>query len=140
MSSAYDLTDMKKLAALATTTLGFLTTPLVVLADELNISIKKSASGQGIDPGTSISTVISNIITIIFIFGVLAVLFMLITGAFNWITSGGDKENVGKARSRIINALIGLLVLALAFLIARVAGQIVHIDIFNLKIPSLDQP
>ena len=65
---------------------------------------------------------------------------MLITGAFNWITSGGDKENVGKARSRIINALIGLLVLALAFLIARVAGQIVHIDIFNLKIPSLDQP
>ncbi|OGE31063.1 hypothetical protein A2631_05280 [Candidatus Daviesbacteria bacterium RIFCSPHIGHO2_01_FULL_44_29] len=131
---------MKKLAALATTTLGFLTTPLVVLADELNISIKKSASGQGIDPGTSISTVISNIITIIFIFGVLAVLFMLITGAFNWITSGGDKENVGKARSRIINALIGLLVLALAFLIARVAGQIVHIDIFNLKIPSLDQP
>jgi len=140
LSSAYDLTDMKKLAALATTTLGFLTTPLVVLADELNISIKKSASGQGIDPGTSISTVISNIITIIFIFGVLAVLFMLITGAFNWITSGGDKENVGKARSRIINALIGLLVLALAFLIARVAGQIVHIDIFNLKIPSLDQP
>ena len=66
---------------------------------------------------------VSNFLTLVFGVGVLLVLVMLIWGAFEWITSGGDKEAVGKARSKIINALIGMAVLAIAFALARVAGQ-----------------
>jgi len=68
--------------------------------------------------------------------GVLLVLVMLIWGAFEWITSGGDKEAVGKARSKIINALIGMAVLAIAFALARVAGQFTGINIENITIPT----
>lgn len=60
---------------------------------------------------------------------------MLIIGAFEWITSGGDKEAVGKARNRIINALIGLAVLAVAFALARLGAHFVGVDISNIKIP-----
>lgn len=127
-----------KLSAALATLLSFLAKPLSVFA-AIDISIKPPKSG-GINPQADIGTVIGNIITIIFAVAIIAVLLMLVIGAFNWITSGGDKEAVGKARQRIINALIGLVVLAVAFLIANVAGQIVNIDIFKLVLPSLDQP
>lgn len=84
----------------------------------------------------SLSNAISNIITIVLAIGVIMVLVMIIWGAFEWITSGGDKEAVGKARGKIINALIGLVVLAVAFAIARLGGQIAGFDIFNISIPT----
>lgn len=130
----------KRLSAVTTMTLAFLANPAAVFAreDELNISLQKPENG-GVSPTANVGKVISNAISIIFVVGLLAVLFMLIIGAFNWITSGGDKEAVGKARQRIINALIGLMILAVAFLLAKIAGQVVNVDILNLKIPSLDK-
>ncbi len=61
---------------------------------------------------------------------------MLIIGAYEWIASGGDKENVAKARNRIINALIGLIVLAVAFALVRLLGQFTGLDITNLTVPT----
>lgn len=85
---------------------------------------------------STLGNAISNIITIAFAVAVLVVLVMLVLGAFEWITSGGDKEAVGKARNRIINALIGLAILAIAFALANVAGQFVGLDLRNLTIPA----
>lgn len=79
---------------------------------------------------------IGNFLLLVFGLGLLVVLVMLIWGAFEWITSGGDKEAVGKARNRIINALIGMAVLAVAFALAKVAGQFTGIDIQNIVIPT----
>ncbi|MBI2314685.1 hypothetical protein HYU93_01330 [Candidatus Daviesbacteria bacterium] len=59
--------------------------------------------------------------------------------AFEWITSGGDKEAVGKARGRIINALIGLAVLAVAFALANVAARFTGLNLFDLTIPAPDR-
>lgn len=81
---------------------------------------------------------VTNVITIAFAAAVLLVLVMLIWGAFEWITSGGDKDNVGKARDRIINALIGLAVLAVAYALARVASQFLGFDLTNITIPKPD--
>lgn len=114
---------------------GFLLTASSVLAQS-TIDIKQPAIG--IPGSTPIGTVVGNAVTVVLIFAALAVLLYLIIGAFQWITSGGDKENVAKARGRIIAALTGLLVLALAFLIARLAGFVAGFDLFNLPcIPSL---
>lgn len=125
----------KTFAALAS--LGSLVVTSVALAA---VNVEVNPPQQGINPGTSVSTVLSNILTIIYVAAALAVLVMLIIGGFQWITSGGDKEKVGAARKRITEALIGLVVLALAYFIVVVVGQLVHIDIFNLKqLPSLDQ-
>ncbi len=79
---------------------------------------------------------ITNVLTLAFSAAVILVLIMLIWGAFEWITSGGDKEAVGKARNRIINALIGLAVLAVAFALAKVAAQFLGFPDFQIKIPS----
>ena len=75
---------------------------------------------------------ITNILKILFIIAIIVVLFMLVWGAYEWMTSGGDKESIGKARGRIIAALIGLAVLAVAFAIAVVAAQFVGFQGLNI--------
>jgi len=51
----------------------------------------------------------------ILIIGGLAFLFYLLMGGFSWITAGGDKGKVEKAREMITQGIIGLAVLASVF-------------------------
>lgn len=121
---------MKKLAFLGSAITALLI-PAQVLAAEITITPQK---GIGF---ATIGDAIGNFLTIALAVAVLVVLVMLIIGAYEWITSGGDKEAVAKARNRIINALIGLVILAIAFALAKLAGQITGLgDITNLKIPT----
>lgn len=98
-----------------------------------NIQVTKPTQGFA-----TLGNAISNILTLAFAVAVLLVLVMLILGAYEWMVSGGDKEAVGKARNRIINALIGLAVLALAYALVNVFGQFVGLDLRNIQIPAPD--
>lgn len=119
---------MKKLAFIGSAIASFLT-PWQVLAQEIRI-------GEPEKGFKSLSNAISSFITIALTVAVILVLVMLIVGAYEWITSGGDKEAVAKARNRILNALIGLVILAVAFALARLGGQITGLNITNLIIPT----
>ncbi len=121
---------MKKIAFISSTALSLLTASRV-FAQTPAISV--TAPSQGFK---SISNFITNVLTISFAVAILVVLAMLIWGAFEWITSGGDKDAVGKARNRIINALIGLAVLAIAFALTKLAGTFLGFDVGNIAIPS----
>lgn len=97
--------------------------------------------GTGINPDISqVPDIFSSLVTLVFVIAALLVLIMLIWGAFQWITSAGDKEKVGAARGRIINALIGLALIALAFLIVRLVGTFFNIDILRIPIGPIAQP
>jgi uncharacterized membrane protein YuzA (DUF378 family) len=52
------------------------------------------------------------------IVGIVAVI-MIIVGGLKYITSGGDSNNVSSAKSTIIYAIIGLVVVALAQFIVQ---------------------
>lgn len=95
---------------------------------------------QGIAGETSIGTILSNALKILFIAGGIAVLVFIVWGAFDWITSGGDKEKVAGAQKKITNSLIGLALLALSAFIVSLAGQIVGLDPTKMGIlPTLGQ-
>lgn len=127
---------MKK-AISGLTALGFLTLAQTALAQ---VDVQVNPPKQGVNPFTPVGVILQNVLVIIFVIAALTVLFMLVWGAFQWITSGGVKESVDAARKRITQALIGLFILALAFLITRVVGSLVGIDITNLKsLPRLDK-
>lgn len=85
---------------------------------------------------SNLGAFITAAINFLFIIAGISVLVMLVWGALQWIFSGGEKEAVASARNRIINALIGLAILAVAFAIAVVFGRFVGINLFNLPIPS----
>lgn len=89
---------------------------------------------------SNIGTFITAAIQLAFVIAIIVALAMLIWGAVQWIFSGGEKEAVDKARTRITNALIGLAILAVAFAIITLAGQFLGIDLFNLIIPTPERP
>ena len=126
---------MKKIAAaFSATTIGFLSFASRVFAVTTDVSITKPSQGVTAAP----NQVLTNAITIIFIIAGLAVLFMLIYGAFQWIISGGEKEKVEEARKRIMAAIVGIIILALAFFIINVLGNILNINPLGGNLPSLN--
>lgn len=125
--------DMKKLTAGIASTFGYLSLATSALALQVN-----TPTNMGIDPKTAPSTILTSALTIVYIVAALLVLFFLILGAFRWITSGGDKDSIGKARGAIVNALIGLAILALAVVIVIVVGKVLNINILgSFTIPNL---
>lgn len=104
-----------------------------------SINLQNVQGDKGIASGTPLDTLMRNAFTIVFAVAALTVLIFLIYGAFKWITSGGEKEGTKAARTYITNALVGLAILALAFVILRVVGGIVGFDVLNsFNIPRLD--
>lgn len=57
-------------------------------------------------------TTVSN--TLLLLVGVIAVLFLII-GGFQYITSSGNPEQVGKAKNTILYAIIGIVVTLIAW-------------------------
>lgn len=98
----------------------------------------------GFTPPT-LTGILSFAVKIFFTIAALAALLFLLTGAFTWITSGGNKENVDKAREKIQQAIIGLVIIVGVVAIAVTFEQFVfHQQICfgftcPIKIPSLIQ-
>ncbi|MGA2667156.1 MAG: hypothetical protein ABSE91_03700 [Patescibacteria group bacterium] len=70
--------------------------------------------------------VIATILTWVFLIaGILAVIY-LIYGGILYITAGGDAEKATKGRVAIVNAIIGIIIIALAFLIVMFVNNAVQ--------------
>lgn len=64
------------------------------------------------------STIASIINVAMGLLGIIAVGIILI-GGFQWMTAGGNEENVEKAKKRIIQGVIGLAIILASWAIAR---------------------
>ncbi len=82
-----------------------------------------SAGGTNLPNDTSLSGFILKIINIaLTVAGLIAVLFLII-GGFRYITSAGNEETAESAKKIIINAIIGVVVIILSFVIVRVISN-----------------
>lgn len=72
-----------------------------------------------------------------FLIGAIIFFFMLVVGAIAWISSGGDKQALEAARSRITNALIGIIILFASYAIISLIEAFFHINILTLDIGPL---
>lgn len=71
--------------------------------------------------------------------GALAVLFFFIWGAIEWITAGSDSKKTEQARSRITNAVIGLVILVFSFTILSFVSKVFfgdNFDVLKLELPT----
>lgn len=129
---------MKKLVAVVLSVASYLYSRSIALAaDASNLNINPI----GLPGYFNFSEFMNAALRLAFIVAIIGVLVMLIWGGVSWIISGGEKEAVGEARKRIVNALIGLAILAVAFAIANFAASFLGIsDIFNFIVPSPNNP
>ena len=78
-----------------------------------------------------VSKFFNNLISLIYIIAAIVFVFMIIFGALQWLTSGGDKDAVKAARDRIIHAIVGFAILAAAFAIIKLVGTFTGFTFFK---------
>lgn len=78
-----------------------------------------------------------NLITLALIVGALAFLFVLILGAIQWITSGGDKANLESARGKIVAGIIGVGILFSVFAIINLIEVFFNINLLFIDFGPL---
>lgn len=84
------------------------------------------------DVFTLFPNVISTIIGVLTASAILWFIFQFIIGAYGWLAAGGDQKAVETARARIMNAVIGLVLVVSALVIITVIGSLLGINILNL--------
>ena len=109
---------MKKVAVIFSAAASYLAlAPLVFAQTNVNICPTGQFAPLCAFTTGSVPGMISAGITIMFGIGVIIALIFLIYGGIKWITSGGDKQAVAAAREHIIAAVVGLVIMFLAWFI-----------------------
>jgi uncharacterized membrane protein YjgN (DUF898 family) len=103
-----------KTIAVAGAVQSIVTAALILPASALAFGVD-APTGFATDMGTLINAVLS----FVMLLAALLVLFYLIWGGIEWITSGGDKGKTESARNKITAAVIGIIILAAAFAILQ---------------------
>jgi hypothetical protein len=80
---------------------------------------------------------ISGLIGLAFVAGAVIFFFVLILGAIQWISAGGDKQALEGARSKITNAVIGIIILFSLYAIINLIQTFFGITIMNLNLGAL---
>ena len=116
----------------------FLASAQHVFAQGKNVDIKIVQPANTLAPNTGLGQIIGTLVGFLVVISVIAALIYIILGAFQWITSGGDKAKVESARNHIIAAVVGLVIIALSFVILNIVTNLLGIgDITNLQIKSI---
>jgi hypothetical protein len=90
------------------------------------VNIKESFEPAG--KITSLASLVNNIVPIFLIFGALTFLIMLLRGAFIILAGEGKPENVAKGQKTLMFAVIGLIVMILAFTIVKLVGYFFQVN------------
>ncbi len=112
-----------KVSQLVLTTVLVFSPLLVNAAGIVNSSI--CVGGLNCNAGQDVNSLIKTVIQWMLgiAFGI-AVLFLII-GGFWYITSGGNEETAEKGKNTVVNALIGIVIIVLAFVIVSVVANLV---------------
>lgn len=97
---------------------------------EVNINLggaAKTAELTGSE--TTSAQYFSSVLSGIMVVGALIVFFYLIWGGIEWITAGGDQSKIQKARDKITQSIIGLIVLSSTVALFMVVQDFVGIKI-----------
>jgi hypothetical protein len=76
---------------------------------------------------STFSDFLSKTIGVMTVVAILWFLFLFISGAIGYMTSGGDKNAIESAKKKIVNGVIGLVLVIIAIFIIRLLGYLLGI-------------
>lgn len=79
----------------------------------------------------AIEKLISNVLVVLTVVSGLAFALYFLLGGLNWITAGGDKGKIDKAKGMMTNGAIGMIVIAVSYAITYIVGKALGIEILN---------
>ena len=83
------------------------------------------------DPTVQADALINLIIKFLSIMAGLAFFIYFVLGAVTWVTAGGDKGNVDKAKTMMTNAAIGMIIIAASYAVVWIIQTVLGIPILN---------
>lgn len=100
----------------------------------LSISGEEISVNPGVPTGglDKLAEIIQTAIALSFFFAIVVALFVLLLSGFQWMFSGGDKQKLQQARSRITYAIVGLALVFLSLLIIQFLGDFFGIIILDI--------
>jgi hypothetical protein len=81
-------------------------------------------TGAG-DTTRTFNDLFGNIIGLVLTIAAIVAFFYLIVSGFQYITAGGDAGKAQTARQGIINALIGIVIILISYLVLRYVGTLI---------------
>jgi len=109
-----------------TITIFTLTNPATAALNFKNVGtgITKTASSAGVPSSNLISIAVSVIKALLGLIGIVFFIF-IIYGGFLWMTGAraGKEKEIGRAKSLIINAIIGLLIITTAYAVTSYVSK-----------------
>jgi len=92
----------------------------------------------GYQPGTDLASstgaverLISNTLIVLTAVSGIAFILYFVLGGLSWITAGGDKGKVDKAKSMMTNGAIGLIIIVVSYAIVWIVGTALGVDILE---------
>lgn len=109
-----------------------------IFAAEQWIGLEKAPGSDVPDVATiqSLETLFSNVVTAVISISAVGLFVVLLIGGFNFLFSGGDQKKLEQARGTITNAVIGLIVIVVAYLILNTIKVITGVDVTTFEIPT----
>ena len=80
---------------------------------------------------TQAENLINLIISFLTVIAGLAFFIYFVIGGVTWVTAGGDKGNVDKAKTMMTNATIGMVIIAASYAIVWIIQTVLGINIIN---------
>lgn len=88
-------------------------------------------SAVGTTALSNLELFLSNLIGFLTIFASILFIVYFLIGGIEWITAGGDSGKVQKARDKMVNGVIGLVVIIGAYGVIGLIGRVIGLDLLN---------
>ncbi len=76
----------------------------------------------------TLGSILSRAITFVFIFAGFGLFIMLLAGGFTFLTSAGDPKQLEKGQQQLTNALLGFLIIFVAYWLVQALGYILGVN------------
>ena len=106
----------------------------------ITIPLPNGSNGKG--PGALLNDpnilthTLQTLITFLIVAGVLITFGFVLFEGFRYMTSQGDKEELEKSRSSILNSLVGLAIILTAFFVINLVGYLFNIHLLKTSLLS----
>lgn len=104
--------------------------PVYAAVDWGGCVVEEAATIQCLEP------LFQNVATAVFAFVGVALLVMLFIAGYKFLLSSGDPKKLESAKGTLTNALIGLVVIVVAYLIILTVEEFTGVTVSNFSIPQ----
>ena len=80
----------------------------------------------------NLELMISNVVGFLTVFAGLFFIIQFVMASFSWVTSGGDSGKLQKARDKMVQGVLGLIIIISSYALIGLIGNIIGLDLVNI--------